>query len=137
MLFTYVLEERRLRRHFGRIRRWQVQLSDSESWTWTVTELATVLALKFILIDFTHSPAFCAGAIYAVPAYVVLDYLEGLDKARALYGTSPGFRTSGGGWGGEQEAGQATQRRHRPTPTGAAPACARVWCSPPGDWVWG
>ena len=27
----------RLRRHFGRVRRWQVQLSDSESWTWTVT----------------------------------------------------------------------------------------------------
>jgi ABC-type bacteriocin/lantibiotic exporter with double-glycine peptidase domain len=73
----------RLRRHFGRVRRWQVQLSDSESWTWTVTELATIVALVFILIDFTHSPGFSAGAIYAVLAYV-FDYLEGLDNAPAL-----------------------------------------------------
>ncbi len=72
-----------LRRHFGRVRRWQVQLSDSESWTWTVTELATIVALVFILIDFTHSPTFSAGAIYAVLAYV-FDYLEGLDNAPAL-----------------------------------------------------
>jgi len=70
----------RLRRHFGRVRRWHVQLSDSESWTWTVTELATIVALVVILIDFTRSPAFSAGAIYAVLAYV-FDYLEGLDHA--------------------------------------------------------
>lgn len=74
---------RRLRRHFGRVRRWHVQLSDSESWTWTVTELATIVALVVLLIDFTRSPAFSAGAIYAVLAYV-FDYLEGLDSAPAL-----------------------------------------------------
>ncbi len=73
----------RLRRHFGRVRRWQVQLSDSESWTWTVTELATIVALVVLLIDFTRSPAFSAGAIYAVLAYV-FDYLEGLDHAPTL-----------------------------------------------------
>lgn len=73
----------RLRRHFGRVRRWQVQLSDSESWTWTVTELATIVALVVLLIDFTRSASFSAGAIYAVLAYV-FDYLEGLDSAPAL-----------------------------------------------------
>lgn len=73
----------RLRRHFGRVRRWHVQLSDSESWTWTVTELATIVALVVLLIDFTRSPGFSAGAIYAVLAYV-FDYLDGLDSAPAL-----------------------------------------------------
>ncbi|WP_094592397.1 ABC transporter six-transmembrane domain-containing protein [Vulcanococcus limneticus] len=73
----------RLRRHFGRVRRWNVHLSDSESWTWTVTELATIVALVIILIDFTRSPSFSAGAIYAVLAYV-FDYVEGLDNAPAL-----------------------------------------------------
>lgn len=73
----------RLRRHFGRIRRWRVRLSDSESWTWAVTELATIVALVVILVDFTRSPGFSAGAIYAVLAYVY-DYLEGLDHAPAL-----------------------------------------------------
>lgn len=73
----------RLRRHFGRVRRWRVMLSDSESWTWAVTELATIAALVIILIDFTRSPGFSAGAIYAVLAYV-FDYLDGLDHAPAL-----------------------------------------------------
>ena len=73
----------RLRRHFGRVRRWHVQLSDSESWTWTVTELATIVALVVLLIDFTRSPMFSAGAIYAVLAYV-FDYLQGLDHAPAV-----------------------------------------------------
>ena len=74
---------RPLRRHFGRVRRWHVQLSDSESWTWSVTELATIVALVVLLIDFTRSPGFSAGALYAVLAYV-FDYLQGLDSAPAL-----------------------------------------------------
>ena len=54
-------------------------LSDAESLTWGVTELATIAALVFILIDFTQSPAFTAGAIYAVLAYIY-DYLEGMNQ---------------------------------------------------------
>jgi ABC-type multidrug transport system fused ATPase/permease subunit len=69
----------RIRRHFLLLRRWRVMLSDTEAWTWGVTELATIVALVFILIDFTQSPAFTAGAIYAVLAYVY-DYLEGLNQ---------------------------------------------------------
>ncbi|MEO8753306.1 MAG: ABC transporter six-transmembrane domain-containing protein [Casimicrobiaceae bacterium] len=69
----------RFRRHFWLLRRWRVKLSDTESWTWGVTELATIVALIFILIDFTQSPGFTAGAIYAVLAYVY-DYLEGLNQ---------------------------------------------------------
>ena len=71
---------RRLRigRHFGLLRRWRVKLSDTESWTWALTEFATIVALIFILIDFTQSPSFSAGAIYAVLTYVY-DYLEGLN----------------------------------------------------------
>ena len=69
----------RIRRHFWLLRRWRVKLSDNESWTWAVTELATIVALIFILIDFTQSPNFTAGAIYAVLAYVY-DYLEGLNQ---------------------------------------------------------
>jgi ABC-type multidrug transport system fused ATPase/permease subunit len=69
----------RVRRHFWLLRRWRVKLSDTESWTWAVTELATIVALIFILIDFTQSPSFTAGAIYAVLAYVY-DYLEGLNQ---------------------------------------------------------
>jgi len=56
-----------------------VRLSDTESWTWGVTELATIVALVLILVDFTQSPAFTAGAIYAVLAYIY-DYLEGLNQ---------------------------------------------------------
>lgn len=73
----------RVRRHFLLLRRWRVRLSDAESWTWAVTELATIAALVFILIDFTQSPAFSAGAIYAVLAYVY-DYLEGLNQVPTL-----------------------------------------------------
>jgi ABC-type multidrug transport system fused ATPase/permease subunit len=76
---------RRLRigRHFGLLRRWRVKLSDTESWTWAVTEFATIIALVFILIDFTRSPSFTAGAVYAVLTYVY-DYLEGLNHAPML-----------------------------------------------------
>lgn len=69
----------RIRRHFLLLRRWRVRLSDNESWTWGVTELATIVALVFILLDFTQSPAFSAGAIFAVLSYVY-DYLEGLNQ---------------------------------------------------------
>jgi ABC-type multidrug transport system fused ATPase/permease subunit len=69
----------RVRRHFLLLRRWRVMLSDTEAWTWGATELATIVALVFILIDFTQSPAFTAGAIYAVLAYIY-DYLEGLNQ---------------------------------------------------------
>jgi hypothetical protein len=70
-------------RHFRLLRRWRVKLSDTEAWTWSATELATIVALVFILIDFTRSPAFTAGAIYAVLAYVY-DYLEGLNHVPTL-----------------------------------------------------
>ena len=73
----------RIRRHFWLLRRWRVKLSDTESWTWAVTELATIVALIFILIDFTQSPNFTAGAIYAVLAYVY-DYLEGLNQVPTI-----------------------------------------------------
>ena len=69
----------RIARHFRLLRRWRVRLSDTESWTWGVTELATIVALVLILVDFTQSPAFTAGAIYAVLAYIY-DYLEGLNQ---------------------------------------------------------
>jgi ABC-type multidrug transport system fused ATPase/permease subunit len=69
----------RISRHFRLLRRFRVRLSDTESWTWGVTELATIVALVLILIDFTQSPAFTAGAIYAVLAYIY-DYLEGLNQ---------------------------------------------------------
>jgi ABC-type proline/glycine betaine transport system permease subunit len=61
------------------LRRWRIRLSDAESWTWAATELALMGALVWILVDFTQSPAFTAGAIYAVLAYVY-DYLEGLNQ---------------------------------------------------------
>ncbi len=48
-----------------------------------MTELATIVALVVLLIDFTRSASFSAGAIYAVLAYV-FDYLQGLDSAPAL-----------------------------------------------------
>ncbi|SFN49122.1 ABC transporter six-transmembrane domain-containing protein [Variovorax sp. OV329] len=73
----------RVRRHFWLMRRWRVMLSDAESWTWALTELCTIAALVFILIDFTQSPAFTAGAIYAVLAYVY-DYLESLNHVPTL-----------------------------------------------------
>jgi protein-S-isoprenylcysteine O-methyltransferase Ste14 len=73
----------RIRRHFWLLRRWKVMMSDAESWTWALVELCTVAALVFILIDFTRSPEFTAGAIYAVLAYVY-DYLEGLNHVPTL-----------------------------------------------------
>jgi hypothetical protein len=50
-----------------------------ESWTWGVTGARDHRALVLILVDFTQSPAFTAGAIYAVLAYIY-DYLEGLNQ---------------------------------------------------------
>ncbi len=41
----------RVRRHFRLLRRWRVKLSDTESWTWAVTELATIVALSYFLLD--------------------------------------------------------------------------------------
>jgi len=73
----------RIRRHFWLLRRWRVMLSDAESWTWALTELCTIGALVFILVDFTQSPRFSAGAVYAVLAYVY-DYLEGLNQVPTL-----------------------------------------------------
>jgi ABC-type multidrug transport system fused ATPase/permease subunit len=63
----------RVRRHFLLLCRWRIRLSEA------VTELALLAALVWILVDFTQSPAFTAGAIYAVLAYVY-DYLEGLNQ---------------------------------------------------------
>ena len=73
----------RVQRHFWLLRRWRVMLSDTEAWTWGVTELATIVALVVILIEFTQSPSFTAGAIYAVLAYVY-SYLEGLNQVPTL-----------------------------------------------------
>jgi ABC-type multidrug transport system fused ATPase/permease subunit len=73
----------RVQRHFWLLRRWRVMLSDTEAWTWGMTELATIVALVFILIDFTQSAAFSAGAVYAVLAYVYA-YLEGLNQVPTL-----------------------------------------------------
>lgn len=67
-----------INRHFRLIRRWRVALSDAESLTWAITEIATIVALIFILIDFTQSPRFTPGNIYAILAYVY-DYLGGLN----------------------------------------------------------
>jgi ABC-type multidrug transport system fused ATPase/permease subunit len=53
----------RVRRHFWLLRRWRVKRSDTESWTWAPTELATSIALIYIGIDFTQSANFTAGAV--------------------------------------------------------------------------
>ena len=45
--------------------------------------IATIVALVLILVDFTQSPSFTAGAIYAVLAYIY-DYLEGLNQVPAV-----------------------------------------------------
>lgn len=66
-----------INRHFRLMRRWHVALSDAELWTWATIEIAILIALVVVLIDFTQSPGFTAGSIYAI-AYVY-DYLEGLD----------------------------------------------------------
>ena len=73
----------RVARHFRLLRRWRVRLSDNESWTWGITELATIVALVVILVDFTQSPSFTAGAVYAVLSYVYA-YLEGLNQVPTL-----------------------------------------------------
>jgi ABC-type multidrug transport system fused ATPase/permease subunit len=67
-------------RHFRLLGRWKVAISDAKSLAWFVTEAATIVALVFILIDFTAPGAdvVTAGAIYAVIAYTH-DYLGGLD----------------------------------------------------------
>ena len=69
-----------VQRHFRLLSRWKVALSDAQSTTWFLTEAATIVALVFILVDFTAGAAgaVTAGAIYAVIAYTY-DYLEGLD----------------------------------------------------------
>jgi ABC-type multidrug transport system fused ATPase/permease subunit len=69
-----------IERHFQLLRRWKVALSDAQNLTWVVTELATIVALVCMLWDFTHSPAFSAGAAYAMLAYM-RDYVDGLNDA--------------------------------------------------------
>jgi len=67
-------------RHFRLLGRWKVALSDAQSVTWFVIEMATIFALAAMLIDFTApgTAAVTAGSIYAVIAYT-FDYLEGLE----------------------------------------------------------
>lgn len=67
-------------RHFQLLRRWKVAISDAQNLTWVVTEFATLIALVCMLWDFTHSPAFSAGAAYAMLAYM-RDYVDGLNDA--------------------------------------------------------
>lgn len=85
----------RVRRHLLLLRSWLIQLSDAESWTGAVTELALMAALVSILVELTQSPAFTAGAIYAVLAYVY-DHLEGLNQAPIVVNSWRGLRTCGG-----------------------------------------
>lgn len=68
----------RLSRHFALLRRWRVALSDGQAGVWAITEGASVAALALMLWDFTHSPAFSAGAAYALIAYM-RGFLDGLN----------------------------------------------------------
>lgn len=65
-------------KHFKLLGRWKVALSDAENTAWVFTELATLLAVLFILLNFFGADNATAGTIFAILSYSY-DYLEGLD----------------------------------------------------------
>lgn len=67
-------------RHFRLLSRWKIALSDAQSVAWAATELARIVGLAIILLDFTlgGSNTVTAGAVYAIIAYIY-SYLGGLN----------------------------------------------------------
>lgn len=63
-----------VRRHFLRLRWWQVRISDSEATAWGIIELAAIVLTVAVLLRLTTIPGVTAGAIYAILAYVFSFY---------------------------------------------------------------
>lgn len=63
-----------VRRHFLRLRWWQVRISDSEATAWGIIELAAIGLTVAVLLRLTAMPGVTAGTIYAVLAYVFSFY---------------------------------------------------------------
>jgi hypothetical protein len=59
-----------VRRHFLRLRWWQVRISDSEATAWGIIEFAAIVLTVAVLLHLTATPGITAGTIYAVLAYV-------------------------------------------------------------------
>lgn len=63
-----------VRRHFGRLRWWQIRISNAEAGTWGVIELTAIALTLGVLLRLTYDPGVTAGTIYAVLAYVFTFY---------------------------------------------------------------
>jgi len=59
-----------VRRHFLRLRWWQVRISDSEATAWGIIELAGIILTVAVLLSLTTTPGVSAGTIFAMLAYV-------------------------------------------------------------------
>jgi len=71
---------RPIKRHFGRMARWEIRLSNADATGWTLSELFSLLVFVAVLYRLASVPDATAGGIFAGVAYLLkiveqLDYL--------------------------------------------------------------
>lgn len=71
---------RPLKRHFGRIARWRIHLSNADAASWTLAETITLGAVLLVLWRLAGLPDATAGGIFAGVAYL-LQVIDSLDHA--------------------------------------------------------
>jgi ABC-type multidrug transport system fused ATPase/permease subunit len=71
---------RPLKRHFGRIARWRIRLSNADAASWTLAETITLGAVLLVLWRLAGLPDATAGSIFAGVAYL-LQVIDSLDHA--------------------------------------------------------
>jgi ABC transporter transmembrane region len=71
---------RPLKRHFGRIARWRIRLSNADAASWSLAETITLGAVLLVLWRLAGLPDASAGSIFAGVAYL-LQVIDALDHA--------------------------------------------------------
>lgn len=61
----------KVRKHFERLTRWRVRVSDAEAATWSIVELAIIILIIAALLILSQTPGATVGTIFAVLGYVL------------------------------------------------------------------
>jgi len=74
---------RGIKRHFGRIARWHIRLSNSDAIGWTLSEIFSLVAFVAVLYRLASIPDATVGGIFAGTAYLlkIIDELDALPDA--------------------------------------------------------
>jgi len=69
-----------IRRHYGKLREWQIKISDQEAWNFGMMELMVmaVMGLSLLIVTHTSTTAILPGALIGIYNYI-LKFANGLD----------------------------------------------------------